>query len=46
MNNITTAIQDDIRLGVISFAAIAAKYSVSLSAVNLIWDEMCQQEFA
>lgn len=46
MTNIVFAIQDDIRLGVLSFKLIAVKYGVSIHTVNMIWDEMCEQENA
>lgn len=39
-------IEDDIRLGVISFKQIAIKHDVSYHFVNLIWEMMCVHEFA
>lgn len=37
-------LQDEIRLGALSFAEIARKYEVPASWVNEAWDELCQQE--
>lgn len=42
--NLIFKIQDDIRLGVLSFAGIAKKYGVSMGDVQLAWDELCKQE--
>ena len=42
----TELIQDQIRLGVMSFRQIAEYFHVSLSDVNTIWEEMCEQEFS
>ena len=41
--NLIFNIQDDILLGLLSFRKIAEKYGVSLSVVNLAWDELCEQ---
>ncbi len=38
-------IQDEIRRGDLSFADIAEQYDVPLDTVQLIFDEMCEQEF-
>lgn len=43
MDNQFSNIQDDILLGVLSFRKIAEKYGVSMSVVNLAWDEICEQ---
>ena len=37
-------LQDEIRLGALSFADIARKYEVPVSWVNEAWDQLCQQE--
>jgi hypothetical protein len=39
-------VQDDIRIGVLSFKAIANKYGITTSDVNLVWDQLCETEFA
>ena len=46
MSNLNFAIQDDIRLCVLSFPAIAKKHGVSVSFVTMIWEEMCREEFS
>ncbi len=38
-------ILDEIRRGDLSFADIAEQYDVPLDTVQLIFDEMCEQEF-
>lgn len=45
VKNLVFDIEDDIRLGVLSFKQIADKYSVSIDVVNMIWNDMCEQEF-
>lgn len=37
-------LQDEVRLGVLSFAEIAQKYEVPVSWVQEAWDELCEQE--
>jgi hypothetical protein len=37
-------IQNEIRLGVLSFKAIAIKYEVAYGDVMDVWYEMCEQE--
>jgi hypothetical protein len=44
MRNLTTAIQNDIRDGFLSFAEIAHKHEVPVSWVNEAWDDLCEQE--
>ena len=44
MRNLMIDLQDEIRLGVLSFAEIAQKYEVPTSWVQEAWDELCEQE--
>lgn len=44
MSDLMIDLQDEVRLGALSFAEIAAKYEVPVSWVNEAWDELCQQE--
>ena len=45
VKNLVFDIEDDIRLGVLSFKQIAEKYSVSAYVVEMVWEQMCEQEF-
>lgn len=42
----TELIQEQIRLGVMSFRQIAEYFNVTIADVNTIWEEMCEQEFS
>jgi|LakMenEpi03Aug12_release.lakeMendotaPanAssembly.Ray.scaffolds.fasta_scaffold12354_12 hypothetical protein len=44
MSNLIIDLQNELRLGVLSFKAIAKKYNVPIAWVNLAWDELCIQE--
>jgi hypothetical protein len=44
MRDLMIDLQDEIRLGVLSFAEIAQKYEVPTSWVQEAWDELCEQE--
>jgi len=44
MSDLMIDLQDEIRLGSLSFAEIARKYQVPTSWVNEAWDQLCQQE--
>ena len=44
MSDLMIDLQDEIRLGALSFAGIARKYQVPTSWVNEAWDQLCQQE--
>jgi hypothetical protein len=46
LNDIIFAIEEEIRICVLSFQAIAKKYGVSYEFVNDIWENMCETEFA
>ena len=46
IKNLVYDIQEEIRLGVLSFAAIAKKYNVPQYIVNDVWDEMCHSEMS
>lgn len=43
---LTQQIQEQIRLGVLSFRRIAEYFSVPISDVTTIWEEMCEAELA
>lgn len=47
MTNIelTQRIENEIRIGLLSFRAIATFFDVSIQEVNDVWDAMCQTEF-
>ena len=45
INNLIMSIEDDIRLGVLSFQKIADKYNAPLKFVTDVWDSMCETEF-
>lgn len=44
MRDLMIDLQDEIRLGILSFAEIAQKYEVPTSWVQEAWDELCEQE--
>ena len=44
MRDLIIDIQEEIILGVLSFAEIAQKYEVPMSWVNQAWDILCEQE--
>jgi hypothetical protein len=47
MSNITRvvfSIEEDIRLGVLSFRKIAEKHHVPFSFVDTVWEQMCENE--
>ena len=44
MSDLMIDLQDEIRLGALSFAEIARKYEVPTSWVQEAWDELCEQE--
>ena len=44
MSDLMIDLQDEVRLGVLSFAEIARKYEVPVSWVQEAWDELCEQE--
>lgn len=44
LKSLVADIQEEIQLGVLSFAAIAQKYEVPMSWVNEAWEELCEQE--
>ena len=44
LRNQSVAIEEDIRLAVLSFAAIARKHNVSIADVNTVWEFMCECE--
>ena len=44
MSDLMIDLQDEIRLGSLSFVEIARKYQVPASWVNEAWDQLCQQE--
>jgi hypothetical protein len=45
MSELSIDIQEDIQLGALSFPAIAAKYNVPLSWIELAWEDLCDQEY-
>lgn len=45
VKNLVFDIEDDLRLGVLSFKQIAEKYSISIDVVNAVWEQLCEQEF-
>jgi DNA-binding transcriptional regulator YhcF (GntR family) len=45
MNQIQIQIQNDIRLGCLSFKKIAHKHGVDINIVNMVWEELCEREF-
>jgi len=44
MSDLMIDLQDEIRLGALSFAEIARKYEVPTSWVNEAWELLCEQE--
>ena len=46
MSDVILSIQDEIRLGVLSFKEIAKLHKVTQHFVNQVWEEMCAAEFA
>lgn len=44
LSDLMIDLQDEIALGVLSFAEIARKYEVPLSWVNDAWDQLCGME--
>ena len=46
VKNIVFDIESEIRIGVLSFPAIAKKYHVTLMFVNQVWEQMCEQEYS
>lgn len=44
MSDLMIDLQDEIRLGVLSFQEIARKYEVPVSWVQEAWEELCEQE--
>lgn len=40
------AIEAEIRMCVLSFTMIAAKYNTTYAHVNMIWELMCENEFS
>ena len=45
VKSIVFEIEDQIRLGVLSFQAIAVQFKVSYHFVNTVWEQMCANEF-
>lgn len=46
MSDLMIGLQEEIRLGALSFSGIARKYEVPVSWVQEAWDELCEQEYA
>jgi hypothetical protein len=46
IKNVVFDIQDEIRTGKLTFGQIVKKYDVTMMFVVLIYEEMCETEFA
>lgn len=44
LKDLIMSIEDDIRVGSLSFRQIAEKYQVEFDMVNQVWEQMCEQE--
>lgn len=46
MSDLMIDLQNEVRLGALSFQEIARKYEVPASWVQEAWDQLCEQEYA